>query len=109
MVTKTLNAGAGAAFSIDLTDDDGGCGRIEIFSRIDCWVLPTTNKDLAEPAGTPAPGAGLKTDYIHLTAGERLGLDLNQGVLSPAPPANRPIRRIVGWAIGAGEVIVTGN
>ena len=61
-----------------------------------------TAKAAEAPAATPAPGAGAQADYVHLLANERLVIDLNQGVVTPAAARNVALRRVLIWAVGAG-------
>lgn len=109
MVTKTLNAAAGAAYVVDLSAG-GGVGKLEVLVKAEMYVLPTTDASAAAPGASPAPAAGAQTDYIHLAAsGEKLTVDLNQGVLAPDQPTRSKIQKLLVWAVAAGDLLAVGN
>ena len=88
LVQKTLNMGAGAGYVVDLPAP--GCGRLDVLAKAEAWVQLSTDPDVAAPGATPAPGADLQADWVHLAANERLVVDLNLGILSTAAP-QRPV------------------
>jgi len=109
-VQKTLTATNAAAFHIDLPAP--GCGYLNIFTRVACYILAVTDPAAADFGGDPTPGAGIQADGIDLAANERVEIDANLGVISPANPeqnGNAPFRRILIWSKGAGEIEVVGN
>lgn len=108
-MSKTVATQNGVAFSVDLTDDDGGCGRVRVFARVEVWVRVSADPALAQPGADPAPAAGSQADYVQILANEYQDFDLNQGILPPSAPKEKPLRKLVGWAKGAGNVMITGN
>lgn len=110
LFTKTLNAAATTGYLFDVSAG-GGVGRIDIYSKVEAYVRPTSDTTVVAPVATPAPAAGAQANYIHLAANERVVVDLNQGILAPEVPVRSPdkIKKIQVWAVGAGDILLVGN
>jgi hypothetical protein len=107
-VQKTLATQVTTGYSIALGQD---CGFVNILAKGDCWVkvVSSLNGDsTTAPVATPAPGAGLVANWIHLAAsGEQFVYDFSKGFQSAAPsfPGDRMTHVLV-WSVAAADLVI---
>ena len=107
-VFKTLNTQAVTGYVISLGQ---ACAYVQCSARSDTWVKPifvdAANGDVAPaaPVATPAPGAGLTADWIHLAVnGDKLPADWRDGGTQSL--ATDMYTHVMVWSVAAGELLI---
>lgn len=107
-VLKTLNGANTTGYVVALGRP---CAYVQITSKSDFWVqtvyVDAANGDSppTAPLATPAPGAGLTADWIHLaSAGDKLPVDWRDGGTQSL--ATDMYTHVVVWCVTAGELLI---
>lgn len=105
---KTFSMQAGNGFVIDLGQT---CGQVTVIGKAECYVRVVGGSTApSAPGANPAPAGGASADYIHLAAsGDKQDIGYDDAGAGYKPGLQDPLRWVVGWAVGSGDLLAVGH